>query len=679
MSPDQQRHNHEDIEQPIFDVKQWNVNDLAGQITLGDLEVFKRINVEELTSFGWASKRKAQEAPNVNEFTRRFNCLSFLTCKSVLSSERPEKRAQVIGYFIKLAKKLFNLNNLHAAYAIISALGMQPVFRLAASWERVPKTDRASLDKLNEFFSSKDNFHTLRNHMSLGINPCVPHIGIYLTDLTFYNDRLKRANGDEENVQESINKMLRMLFSFQDSSYDISSSAQLEAALDDFYNNASQLGRDQQNDLFALSVRLEPESLTDEQRRSSLPSQKSLQRAVSKASVVQFLSSRGKKYSVSPSVNSPTSTLQRAFKRGHKKADSLDEAKILGVSNHSISDFDSPRSTAGSTSLHRSPSSPTHSAAVSPSIWYDSNSSRCTYNQLNNEEDDNEQTDGPRNRVDRSGSSVSLVNEIMKKLRLKHNETPVGSARLPRKIRIQNEKNGRRAAKSADNTPIISRRLFVMNNSMDERLYAFKKSKGHGFGKSDESALPEKFDGLDDSPLLFETTEPEISGVFSKTQLRSKNHKIKLVRTHHSCYLELRNGILLEFERKLVPLYIEDERAVFQSKPKKFFDLKSGDWTVETPAESATTPRRAGFELHDKLKGRVYHYACRNWTMANHWKKILDENINDSADEKRSLKKIMSQKSKESYTYEDTDIDGLDLEEQRLDEVDEEECEVTRL
>ncbi|CAD5228819.1 unnamed protein product [Bursaphelenchus okinawaensis] len=665
---------HEEGVLPIFNVKAWDAADVAAQITLKDLEVFKKIEVEELTSFGWNTKRKAEEAPNVNELTRRFNTLSSLTCRTILAGESAEKRVQAISYFIRLAKKLYNLSNYHSSYSVVSAMGMQPIFRLDKSWEKLLKTDRSTLDKLNEFFSAKNNFYNIRKQMEITQNPCVPYIGLYLTDLTFYTDKLKRITGqDEENVQENINNMLRKLFSFQDSNYDFNLNPQLGLSLNTFYTKLSDLNRAEQKDLFDQSVRLEPE--VKDERRSSLPSQK-LIKTSSKTSFVPFFGNKTKKYSVSPSLHSPSATLQRAFRRGHKKADSLDEAKILGVSNGSISEFKTSKSSTmpNSTILHRSPSSPTYPTAVAP--WNDVNTSKCTYNQLNNEEDEEGLT-MKKKKVNRSGSSVSLMNELFKKLKLgkNENESPIGSARLPRRSTMASE--GKNGIRSADNTPNIGRRLFVMNNSMDERL----QKKGKGFlGKSlDESDCADQL--IEDSPLLFELSEAEIEGVFTRTQLRTKHNKPKLVRNHYNCFLELRNGVLLEFERKLMPLYIEESRNVFQSRPKKIFDLKSGDWAIASPGEDLANPRKPGFEIHSK-SGKVYHYGCRNWTMANHWKRILDETVNELGDEKRGSiqsMKFMKQNSKESYVYEDTDIDGLDLEEQRLDEEDEDQCEVTRL
>lgn len=55
--------------------------DLASQLTLLDINVFKSIKPEELSSCAWNKKNKLFAAPNVVSFTRRFNhvCHNLIT------------------------------------------------------------------------------------------------------------------------------------------------------------------------------------------------------------------------------------------------------------------------------------------------------------------------------------------------------------------------------------------------------------------------------------------------------------------------------------------------------------------------------------------------------------------------------------------------------------------------
>lgn len=48
-------------------------DDVAAQFTLIDFELFKKIELEELTGSGWIKKNKNDLAPNVVNYTKRFN------------------------------------------------------------------------------------------------------------------------------------------------------------------------------------------------------------------------------------------------------------------------------------------------------------------------------------------------------------------------------------------------------------------------------------------------------------------------------------------------------------------------------------------------------------------------------------------------------------------------------
>ncbi|XP_061434694.1 ras-specific guanine nucleotide-releasing factor RalGPS1-like [Lethenteron reissneri] len=204
----------------VFDVLKVTPEEFASQITLMDCPVFKAIQPEELSSCGWNRKEKHSLAPNVVAFTRRFNHVSFWVVREILKARTLKIRAEILCHFIKIAKKLHELKNLHALIAVLSALQSAPIFRLAKTWGLLSRKDKASFDKLDYLMSKEDNYKRIREYVhSIRMMPCIPYLGIYLSDLIYIDSAYPASDSIMENEQRSIqmNNILRVISDFQQS------------------------------------------------------------------------------------------------------------------------------------------------------------------------------------------------------------------------------------------------------------------------------------------------------------------------------------------------------------------------------------------------------------------------------------------------------------------------------
>ncbi|PIO24535.1 hypothetical protein AB205_0212010 [Aquarana catesbeiana] len=148
----------------VFDVLMATPEEYAGQITLMDMLVFKAIQPEEFSSCGWNKKEKYSSAPNAMAFTKRFN--------QILHAQTLKMRAEVLSHYIKTAKKLYKLNNLHTLMAV--------------TWALLSRKDKTAFEKLEYVVSKEDNYKRLRDYInSLKMTPCIQYLGIYLSDLTY--------------------------------------------------------------------------------------------------------------------------------------------------------------------------------------------------------------------------------------------------------------------------------------------------------------------------------------------------------------------------------------------------------------------------------------------------------------------------------------------------------------
>ncbi|XP_076139768.1 ras-specific guanine nucleotide-releasing factor RalGPS1-like isoform X4 [Alosa pseudoharengus] len=208
----------------VFDVLKVTPGEFASQITLMDAPVFKAIQPEELASCGWNKKEKHSLAPNVVAFTRRFNQVSFWLVREILTAQTLKIRAEILSHFIKIAKKLMELNNLHGLVSVVSALQSAPIFRLSKTWALISRKDKAAFDKLNYLTSKEENYSRLREYIrSLKMVPCIPYLGMYLLDMIYIDSAYPASDSILETEQRTnqMNNLLRVISDLQVSSkYD---------------------------------------------------------------------------------------------------------------------------------------------------------------------------------------------------------------------------------------------------------------------------------------------------------------------------------------------------------------------------------------------------------------------------------------------------------------------------
>uniref|UniRef100_A0A8C4XRF0 Ral GEF with PH domain and SH3 binding motif 1 n=1 Tax=Falco tinnunculus TaxID=100819 RepID=A0A8C4XRF0_FALTI len=182
----------------VFDVLKVTPEEFASQITLMDVPVFKAIQPEELASCGWNKKEKHILAPNIVAFTRRFNQVSFWVVREILTAQTLKIRAEILSHFVKIAKKLLELNNLHSLMSVVSALQSAPIFRLTKTWALLNRKDKTTFEKLDYLLSKEDNYKRTREYIrSLKMVPTIPYLD-HLTTLPHVQKYLKSVRYIEE-------------------------------------------------------------------------------------------------------------------------------------------------------------------------------------------------------------------------------------------------------------------------------------------------------------------------------------------------------------------------------------------------------------------------------------------------------------------------------------------------
>ncbi|XP_075895382.1 ras-specific guanine nucleotide-releasing factor RalGPS2 isoform X3 [Nelusetta ayraudi] len=249
----------------VFDVLKVTPEEYAGQITLMDAPVFKAIQPEELSSCGWNKKEKHSSAPNVVAFTRRFNQTSFWVVREILHAQTLKIRAEVLSLYIRTAKKLCDMNNLHAVMAVVSALQSAPIFRLTKTWALLSRKDKATFDRLDYLMSKEDNYKRLRDFISSqSMVSCIPYLGMYLSDLTYIDSAYPSTGSILESEQRSnlMNNLLRIISDLQRScTYDVPVLPHIQKYLNSV-RYIEELQKFVEDDNYKLSQKIEPGTST---------------------------------------------------------------------------------------------------------------------------------------------------------------------------------------------------------------------------------------------------------------------------------------------------------------------------------------------------------------------------------------------------------------------------------
>lgn len=157
--------------------------EIARQVTLIQSRTFCAIEVEELLNLNWT--KNAQNAVNVRDMARFATDLANLVADSILSFEEIKKRAVVVRQWIKIGKCCLDLSNYDCLMAIVCSLTSSTILRLRATWDQVPQKVKTQFDELKSIVDVSRNYAILRQRLQSPRAPCLPFVGIYLTDLTF--------------------------------------------------------------------------------------------------------------------------------------------------------------------------------------------------------------------------------------------------------------------------------------------------------------------------------------------------------------------------------------------------------------------------------------------------------------------------------------------------------------
>ncbi|KAF9429402.1 hypothetical protein BGZ76_001355, partial [Entomortierella beljakovae] len=164
--------------------------EFARQLTIMEANNYNRIKPIECLAKAWTSEDNeiAKKASNIKRMIETSNVYANWLNEIVLSEPEVKKRVLIIKFLISVAEKLRQLNNFSMLSATTAALALSPVHRLKRTWELVPSKTMNSFATAQAVTSSARSWSDYRQELHNANPPCVPFIGIYLTDLVMIED-----------------------------------------------------------------------------------------------------------------------------------------------------------------------------------------------------------------------------------------------------------------------------------------------------------------------------------------------------------------------------------------------------------------------------------------------------------------------------------------------------------
>lgn len=187
---------------------------VAKQLVLASAEKFQAIEKSEFIF--WIDKEQRSKAVGIQNMSQFFNQVSIWVSYTVLQETQFKKRVQTILAFVTILKCCTDLNDFNTAVAVLSGLQSAAVCRLEKSWSSLSKKDWQVFAQLSDLLSPNKNWENYRTLLRQAKPPCIPYLGLYLSDLGYLHEAkryiLKQsASNSERALWEKEQQIYTML------------------------------------------------------------------------------------------------------------------------------------------------------------------------------------------------------------------------------------------------------------------------------------------------------------------------------------------------------------------------------------------------------------------------------------------------------------------------------------
>ncbi|EEB07717.1 exchange factor Cdc25p-like protein [Schizosaccharomyces japonicus yFS275] len=232
---------------------------LAEQFSLIEHSIFCAILPHEFLKKSWRKSASDTQHHMIRHSIAFSNSFVYWIINSVLTRPNLEERIAALRFFIAFGIKCLNMNNFSAVVSVISALDSAPIYRLRSCFGALDASDKAHLQGLREIVDSRKNFKTYRTLLKRARPPCVPFLGVLLSDLTFIDDGMPDMLNDSQyfinfGKRHRQYEVIADIIWLQSTDYGFTPLPDLQAYMMKSFRNANQ----DVTSLYDLSLAVEP-------------------------------------------------------------------------------------------------------------------------------------------------------------------------------------------------------------------------------------------------------------------------------------------------------------------------------------------------------------------------------------------------------------------------------------
>ncbi|GMK54214.1 hypothetical protein CspeluHIS016_0108000 [Cutaneotrichosporon spelunceum] len=167
---------------PNILITDFDTTELARQLTIMESKLFVAVAPEDLLQTGKKS------VPELKALSTLSNQITGWVTDVILHELDTKQRGTLLKFFIKLADKCLALNNFSTLFAVLAGLNSSTIGRLKNTWAVLNPKYRLLMDRLRGVIEHTKNHAAYRARLREVTEPCLPFLGLILSDVTFTQD-----------------------------------------------------------------------------------------------------------------------------------------------------------------------------------------------------------------------------------------------------------------------------------------------------------------------------------------------------------------------------------------------------------------------------------------------------------------------------------------------------------